>query len=267
MAAAGHFLTFNVVKLELLSNGQVLGNATGFFVKRADKWWLVSNWHAVSGRNPTTGQPRQDNGAVPDIVRYSVLKKIGDDILVETFTHPLGDSLAGTATWIEHPTKGQDVDIAAIEIDAARIGSAKDILNPDGYDADMFMDLGSEVFVPGFPLGLGVGPMPIWKRASMASSLEIGPGVDNTFLIDTATREGMSGAPCFAISNWRHYRLDRITNKVAVVERPISHRILGVYSGRLLADDNFGAQLGVVWRDTLMFETLDGAKLGSVQLR
>jgi hypothetical protein len=142
-------------------------------------------------------------------------------------------------------------------------------LEPEAHDEDMFLDLGAEVFLPGFPLGMAAdtnGLMPLWKRASLASSLEFGHSMNQFFYVDTATREGMSGAPCLAISNWRHYSMDKATNKVRVVERPLSWRLLGMYSGRRNASDSFEAQIGIVWRETLVFETLYGSSNATVQL-
>lgn len=130
------------------------------------------------------------------------------------------------------------------------------------------MDLGAEVFIPGYPLGLSsAGLLPIWKRGSIASSLEFGESVTTQFLVDTASREGMSGSPCLALSNWRHYRLDRQTGKMAVIERPLSWRLLGVYSGRINPSDSFEAQLGIVWRETLIPEVLEGNSPGTYELQ
>ena len=76
----------------------------------------------------------------------------------------------------------------------------------------------------------------------------------------------MSGSPCLAISNWRHYSLDRATNKMRIVDRPLSWRLLGVYSGRRNPSDTFEAQIGTVWRENLVFETIAGWQKGSVRL-
>jgi hypothetical protein len=170
--------------------------------------------------------------------------------------------------WFQHPDEGQAVDIGVLPIEDKHKGKAKDFQDPGGNDPNMFIDLGDVIFLPGYPLGLSAnGFMAIWKRASLASSLEFGDGINRYFYVDTATREGMSGAPCLAISNWRHYSLDRATNKASVIERPISWRLLGVYSGRLNPSDSFEAQIGLVWRDNLMFEVLNGKIPAQVELR
>lgn len=268
MAATGIFLTNTITKLELMSNGKQLGTATGFFLKNGARWTLVSNWHVFSGRDPVSGQPRHKSGAVPDVCRYLVARKMEQGIYWHAIDEPLGEAALGTAKWFQHPTLGQSADVAALPLTEQDIPLARDLLDSGGNDPDMFIDLGGEVFLPGFPLGFaGNGQMPIWKRASIASSLEFGHSMAEYFYVDTATREGMSGAPCLAISNWRHYAMDRSTGKVRVVERPLSWRLLGVYSGRRNASDSFEAQIGVVWRENLVFETVGAGCVASVSFQ
>jgi hypothetical protein len=265
MAATATFLTNSITKLEVLCNGNLLGSATGFFYKYSSRWFLITNWHVLSGRDPRNGQPRHPSGAVPDECRFYYNQLQTEKIAWLTVTYKLGDATQGSASWMQHPNEGQGVDVAALPIEAAHMGLAKDLRDMSGNDPNMLIDLGGEVFLPGYPLGLSAnGLMPIWKRASLASSLEFGEGIDRFFYVDTATREGMSGAPCLAISNWRHYSLDRSTNKVQIVERPFSWRILGVYSGRINPSDTFEAQIGIVWRETLIDSVLAGNSRGSV---
>jgi len=57
--------------------------------------------------------------------------------------------------------------------------------------------IGMDAFILGFPKGIAHQQLlPIWKRGSIATEPEI-PREDDlpVFLVDTATREGMSGAP------------------------------------------------------------------------
>ncbi|MBB6342910.1 hypothetical protein HNP49_003098 [Pseudomonas fluvialis] len=267
MAATASFLTTSVTKLELLCNGNSLGTATGFFYKHQSNWYLVTNWHVLSGRYPKNGQPRHESGAVPDECRFFYCHLKSEQLAWAEATYKLEHPDQGNTLWLQHPSEGQQVDIAVLPIEASHIGLAKDFFDPSGCDPDMLVDLGGEVFLPGYPLGLSAsGLMPIWKRASLASSLEFGEGINKFFYVDTATREGMSGAPCIAISNWKHYALDRATNKVRVVERPLSWRLLGVYSGRLNPSDNFEAQIGLVWRETLIEEIIGGGVNGDFHL-
>lgn len=269
MATTGNFLSPTITRLELVGNSNPLGVATGFFLKYCNEWYLISNWHVFSGRNPTTGQPLDSGFGVPDCLRYTIYGFINETQLKAESIHvELGCADSGTALWYQHPTMGQDIDIGCLPLNDAPIGFAKNLLDPTGHDPDMCIDLGHDLFLPGFPLGFSsYGMMPLWKRASLASSLEFGPGIDTYFYVDTATRSGMSGAPCLAISNWKHYRMDRSTGKVTVVRQPLSHRLLGVYSGRRNASDGFEAQIGVVWRENRIFEILDAKSPASIKLR
>lgn len=257
MATTASFLTTCMTKLELFYNDNMLGSATGFFCKRDDDWFIVTNWHVLSGRYPSNGQPRHFSSAVPNKCKFYFNTLTDDGLLSSFVTYELYSPEDGSPLWLQHPTEGQKVDIAAFRIHESHRGMAKDLQAPDGNDVDMLVDLGAEVFIPGFPLGLAAdGVLPLWKRASIASSLEVGSGARTFFHVDTATREGMSGAPCLAISNWKHYRLDRSTGKVSVIEKPISWRLLGVYSGRLNPSDSFEAQIGIVWRESFINEIL-----------
>lgn len=267
MAAVGNFLTTTITKLDLFSNANLLGTATGFFLRYLDGWGIATNWHVVSGRNPQNGQPRHPSGAVPDSCRYHTYRREGDRLLTLQGNVPLGDAMGGTAAWLQHPDMGQNVDVALIPLATNDVGSAKNLYDPTGHDPDMFIDLGAELFLPGFPLGFYAdGVLPLWKRASLASSLEFGSGASKFCYVDTATREGMSGSPCLAISNWRHYRLDRETGKVEVIEQPLSWRLVGIYSGRKLASDAFEAQIGVVWTENLLRDILRRGVTGSINL-
>ena len=268
MAATGNFLSTSITKLEMLCDGQPLGGGTGFFYKHNAKWYVVTNWHVLSGRHPLTGQPRHSSAAVPNQCRFYFTSLTDAGVHWGAVTYWLAHPSSGVATWFQHPIEGQAVDIAALPIEEIHKGKARDLQDSGGNAPDMFIDLGAEVFLPGYPLGLSAnGLMAIWKRASVASSLEFGEGINRYFYVDTATREGMSGAPCLAISNWQHYEVDRTTNKVSIVERPLSWRLLGIYSGRLNPSDSFEAQIGKVWRENLMFDVLNGQTPAQVEMR
>jgi hypothetical protein len=267
MAAVAHFLSTNIVQLHLFRDQVSLSTATGFFLKRNDKWFLISNWHVFSGRNPTNGQAQRDDGAVPNACHFSTFELIDGKIDHTQHVIPLTIDDDATSCWFEHPTRGQSFDVGALALGATAPGTVKDILEPSGHDETMWVDLGGELFLPGYPLGLSApGGMAIWKRASLATSTEIGTGANEHILVDTATREGMSGSPCLALANSHYYSLDRRTGEMTLKHRPFSYRLVGVYSGRKNARDPFGAQLGVVWRENIIYETIDGAKPGTARL-
>lgn len=264
MAAFRNFLTTTITQLELFCFEQSIGKATGFFVEWNTQWYLASNWHVLSGRDPSTGQPRHSSGAVPDTCVYLTFEIHGEKLVAVRRKIELGDALNKSARWLQHPA-GQSIDIGVIPLGQTPVGTAKSIYDPSGYDADMYIDLGDDLFLPGYPLGLSApGMLPIWKRASLASSLEFG---DNSYCyVDTATRDGMSGAPCLAISNSSHFRLDRHSNKMQRINQPGYCRLIGIYSGRRNPSDGFEAQIGIVWREHLLRDILLNGVLANVRL-
>lgn len=260
MAATAHFLSASITKMILSANGNEIGSGTGFFVKRDNQWFLVSNWHVFSGRNRQTGQPIHSSCAIPDhcFVFTKRLDTSGLKIVKHRIALLDNDSVP---LWFEHSDHGRSVDIAVLKVHADVAGCAKDILSPSGERNDMFVDLGGELFIPGYPQGFSAnGEFPIWKRASLATSEEFDTNTLNPLLIDTASRSGMSGALCVAICNRDYYRKVGAGPKMEMVHLPISWKLLGVYSGRLLAKDELDTQLGQVWRKPLLIEILEQGK-------
>jgi hypothetical protein len=66
MAATGLFLTPTIVKLFMICGDREIGFGTGFFIFLDGRKYIVSAWHVVSGRNPETGQPRNEQVMTPD---------------------------------------------------------------------------------------------------------------------------------------------------------------------------------------------------------
>jgi hypothetical protein len=122
---------------------------------------------------------------------------------------------------------------------------------------DFDVDAGDDAYALGYPLGLSGGEdFPVWKRASIAS--EPGLPIDGLpkILIDTATRQGMSGSPVIVIRRG-------LIPKKSGDDLMIGHaaKFLGVYSGRL-GNDLLGAQLGIVWKSEVIDEIVDGRVRG-----
>lgn len=267
MAAAASWLTFSVTPLVLARGTTELSRGTGFFLKVKDQWFLVTNWHVLSGRDPRNGQPLSKTGAIPDTCHFSLLSYDGKNLVWFRKEFSLGDPLAGSARWQQHAEHGQAVDIGVVAISDPMPLQVRDMLDPEGHDDHMWVDLGGEVFLPGYPLGLTAGgAMPVWKRGSLASSTEFGDGVTKYVLIDTATREGMSGSPCLAISKGTYFRRASDSMKMTRVDDPFRWRLMGIYSGRINPSDSFEAQLGIVWRKELIMETIEAGSSATVVL-
>ena len=86
--------------------------ATGFVVKHDGRAYLVSNGHVFSGRHPFTGA----SDHTPDTVSFSYWRTERDtSLLVPDQRAPL--HAQHEPLWLEHPTYGRRVDVAALPLD------------------------------------------------------------------------------------------------------------------------------------------------------
>jgi hypothetical protein len=233
-----------------------LAVGTAFFYRRHGNLYLLSNWHNFSGRNPHTREPISPHGGVPDnIFCYACLNLA--NIKRAWLRLPLQED--GTPLWLQHPVKGSEIDIGVLPV-ALNDGFRAIVLN-ELPSTPMTLEVSHEVFVLGYPLGLmGEHGLPIWKRASVATE----PGTSSpNFLVDTATRAGMSGSP--VLLRYRgFYKHNRDSAEPSDDDwfgegtMPV-----GIYSGRLGAS-SIEAQLGVVWKFHLIDEIIDGKVIASV---
>jgi hypothetical protein len=159
--------------------------------------------------------------------------------------------------------EGQSIDLAALALpEDARVhfrAMSKSIGVFEPY-----LEVGAEVFILGFPRGLKpTGNLPIRKRGSIATEPYFHAYyTDPSFLIDAATREGMSGSPVVARAITKQ-EMDKIRAPLAADTRIIQHRglsLVGVYSGRIGVKDALEAQLGKVWRPELIHQMLTDPK-------
>lgn len=230
---------------------QDLASGTAFFYRRNDRLFLISNWHNYSGRDPRTQQPLADHAGVPDRVSCFALLN-GQYIERDWLDIPLSN--CERPEWYEHPQSGREVDVAALPVtlDDRYIAIA---VNQFTF-TEMVLRVSHDVFILGYPLGL-MNPhgLPVWKRASVASE----PGGSAPFfLVDSATRTGMSGAP--VIHRYRgYYKTDPEPKKVSPDDWfGEGDNFVGIYSGRLGASHT-EAQLGMVWKPHLIDEIIDGS--------
>lgn len=229
-----NYLGLSVTPLKLMAGGVELSSATGYFYSRGGEAWLISNWHVFAGRDPRTGQPRNDMGAIPNAVVAWFPREIDQrtgHYEWDAVTLPLVAD--DNALWYQHAVLGQGVDVAALRLGsdprwlALTLNSQRDFYDP------LTVNMGEEVFVLGFPLGIEpVGKFALWKRASIATFPTAEIFGKPAFLIDTATREGMSGSPVI-FPEKQIYAMDyggmRIGNG--------RYKIIGTYSGRFEAKD------------------------------
>jgi hypothetical protein len=249
-------------RIELKCNGNILGPATGALWTRNNKTYLISNWHVFSGRNTYSGQPIFGNGrAVPDIISVRVAMETFSGIEWFVIELPLGDEF--NSTWLQHPTKGQTIDVAALEIPNNYLGYKYLALGDTFPSTDIKIEVGEEVSIIGYPLGLQKQfGFPIWKRATIASEYLVPVDELPIFMVDSTTREGMSGSPVIAKRVGSY-----IGSKGGMVVQGVAYKFLGVYSGRYGATkDENEVQLGRVWHSELVNQIIDGSTHCTVKI-
>jgi hypothetical protein len=88
-----------------------------------------------------------------------------------------------------------------------------------------------ERFILGYPFGNAPPAFPVWKRGSIASEPDLVWMTTGYYLVDTASRPGMSGSPVI-LRDWTN---DYVVEAVRAFNDKPATNFLGVYSGRLHA--------------------------------
>jgi hypothetical protein len=249
--------------------------ATGFLWAHHDRIYLVTNLHNLSGWDYERDKAMSDVGFMPTDVRVHLAFATAEDgkqfQISRTIVNANLADASGEALWLVHPEHGTKVDVSVISlgnIDVARLWPDVDAskfrlltlpMNTVSELVDFDVDAGDDAYALGYPLGLHGGEdFPIWKRASIAS--EPGLSIDGLpkVLIDTATRQGMSGSPVIVIRRGLIPKKGGNVGDMMIGQAPT---FLGVYSGRV-GDDRLGAQLGVVWKAEVINQIADGLVRG-----
>jgi hypothetical protein len=262
-----HHLTYVPIHITVRFNEAEIGIGTAFFYTAGNKDYLITNWHNVSGRRPWDKKPNSESGAIPDnlVVRIPYDVRLQDGVIARRWLPKVlklyADDEHYKPIWWEHPNHRFTIDAVAIEW--AELATTKAVpANAESLALEkLSLTAGMDVFVLGYPRGItGGGRFPLWKRGSIASEPDV--NIDNLpkVYIDTATREGMSGAPVYAqeAGFWapegKKFPDEGVFGK--------GHRFIGIYSGRV-GNDPFLAQLGIVWKEEAIQEIITAAHPGT----
>jgi Trypsin-like peptidase domain len=230
-----------------------LSCGTCFFWKHKNTLYLVTNWHNLSGKDSLTKAHLSSNAGEPDRVQFDVFfnRDLNDRREV---TIPL-DNLDGPV-WLQHPEFGSAIDVACLRLPdcvAPHVYSINEI-----YQNHPTTQIADDVFLIGYPLGISVHQFPIWKRATVASEIQI--DIDNLpkFYVDTASTIGMSGSPAIRRS------MGGATEGGSIIHNGLPMtKLLGVYSGRVSSNGDASAQIGIVWKARVIDEIIEGCVLGN----
>jgi len=247
---------------------QILSTGSCFFWLHDGKTLLVTNWHNLAGRNPLTNQPMSSTLAIPDRVVFMVYRSVSEpdsqgfyELEYIPLEVTLNDAETLRSRWYEHPIFGRRVDVAVIEVTDVVQGCNIEHVNILESNAMPNVSASHDVFVIGFPFGqIANAPAPIWKRGSIALDPTFNPEGLPKILIDTATREGMSGSVAVArqqvLGSTYEKKDGSLSEPVIFAKHDV---VLGVYSGRHYPDLE-KAQLGIVWKRNVIEEIVAAAK-------
>lgn len=125
------------------------------------------------------------------------------------------------------------------------------------------LHVADEVFAIGFPSGVsgGLGSA-IWKKGSIASEPEFDFGKRRCFLIDSATRGGLSGSP--VIGRYMNPSITIEGHEATIIGNRLG--FCGIYTASLIdpavEDRLFSAQLGIVWKISIIDDIINDKKIG-----
>ncbi len=256
--------TTHHLHLAFTTTDVVLSSATGFVYFHDSKFYFITNYHNVSGKNPVTGTYISNKAGVPDVLITYFRDKNNLGASYREFISLYQDTEMMKPAWFIHPIHKEKVDVVAIEI-PDEICQKYELfpINKIRFDNDKFEEkVSDEVFVIGYPFSESpMAQMPIWKKGSIASEPVFDWDKLPKFLIDTATRPGLSGSPVImqrtGVHGMKNQKFDHDTIIGTI------RRFVGVYSGRI-GEDELKAQLGIVWKAQVINEIIAGKQFGNV---
>lgn len=279
----GNPVSYTTTRMEMFFGEQLLSVGTGFVMKYAGQYGLVTNWHVLTGRSPIDGRCLSRTGGIPNRTQFHVaLSKAGtkDGRPSETLHFkPIDLSLfkdedCAVPIWWDEKVEEKQSDYAVImlrdvlpelsdpryslrAIEGGKVTLKRGVKpSPRVRSEDInhfYPPVGHQLFVVGYPAGIEPsGIFPIWKGGTIASEpsagLKLGDvTTDDVFLVDGLTRAGMSGSPviCLEKPGDRYYTDDG----VEVTADKEGSLLVGVYAGREgVTASEADLALGRVWK-------------------
>jgi len=240
---------YSVISLLLiqLSGNASIGTATGFLWRdvASSQYYLVTNYHVLSGKHPVTGEVEDSKGRIPTSIRvFHNSTKLGE---WKPIDHPVIDQ-DGQPKWREHPKFGSKVDVVLLAIDLPPnvIGYA---INDQKW-VDLQLRPAENVSIIGFPYGQTAGGLfGIWQTGYIASEPELDFSELPALLVDSKAWPGNSGSPVIARRYGSWSRRDG-SQGFGSGESFVTD-FIGIYSGRLGK-----AEMKFVWKRSVIEDIL-----------
>lgn len=214
----------------------VFGPASGFIVKPASQYYLITNWHVLTGKDADTEQALSNTGALPCLVRLHFIKKL-DPIEYSHIDIPLDEK-----PWIEHPL-GRSIDVVALPL-PKDINFQVHALDLTLAQTDIPIYPALPISIIGFPCGLQAEGLPIWLTGYIASEPCIDAENKPLFYANVSGRPGLSGSPVVArtAGPYQDSKGNFIWNGIQKT------KFMGIYSGR--AHDK--TEVCRVWKSSVL---------------
>jgi len=279
----------SVVHLTIRRDKIKLAVGTGVLYLKDNQSYIITAWHNVTGRHTETLKLLNKQAAIPDNIIASIDVETKQSNLIGftrmSITIPLIEN--EKTTYFIHPQGYPKVDVVAIPIDLEReykmegtIASGENIdlsiklkskqqnsletniihiqdCEFNSYDIGNYSEtlyVSDDIFILGYPKGITDYTMqPIWKKATIATFPHLGWEQQKQFLVDCASKEGMSGAPAIYYNRDGKINTGNIyykgSNPVCILH--------GIYVGRIGSTSEFEAQIGKVWKREIIDEIID----------
>jgi hypothetical protein len=209
-------LLLTTTRITTFAAASVLTSASGFFYRRGDRLFLVSNRHTFAD---------SESGHFPDRIEFGVHTDIHDLTRCAVVSLPLYRD--GLRQWREATDGGGTVDVAVMEMPAAALPADALLQAFDETHLEAreeMVAIGDALTIVGFPLGFHdtVHHLAVTRSAFIASAYGIRYRQQGCFLTDARTHRGSSGSPV----------VRRRANDPSAAAAP-SWQLLGVHSTRM----------------------------------
>jgi hypothetical protein len=239
----------SVSLITMVKAGASVGTATGFFYKRGDRLFLVTNDHVCTGKGNDPTKPP----SLPDTLRLRLHKHQNDLTQNADYNVPL---YSGTTRLWKNPPSCPTADVALVELnlpDMLRQGFWITYWEPNALlPANRLIHPGEDIFIIGYPHAFHdtLHNLPIFRNAMVASWFRIPFQGQPLFLTDANLHPGTSGSP--VISKPKNAWVDASGNTDFVTG--LNYHLLGVHSGTY-SILNIPLGLGGAWYAELVEET------------
>ncbi len=268
-------LSTHYLRMVPYGSNTVMSTGTGFLYEYENEIFIITNGHNLTRTNPQLTKRIVDSAAFPVKIKSKTRSAYSGSPnyygLSEFFIVDLyEDEDFKIPKWYVHPEKGYLIDVVAIPLEKKdNIPSHIRCFPINNFEFDTQFEplVSDDVFILGYPFDITDAlELPIWKRGTIATEPFIDIDKLPKFYVDTASRSGMSGSPVIMKRNGLHGIGS--DNKLTGSEFfGIVQKFIGIYSGRIGADDEFKAQLGIVWKEKVILEILSARQIGSIDFQ